>query len=147
MSAYGIQEDIQKLLDSACKFFDEATQLADRDPTQACEKLYKVVENCIKALAIKYDLEEYHKAKQEGTWWSRLLGKAAHKLAERLNVEDIVRAWQTAFDLHVNGFHEEMYGPEEVKKAIPTVKKLLDLTSKLVKSHQHESREITKLLD
>ena len=126
-----MNEEVKKLLDTACRLYEEAIILVERDPVQASEKLYKVVENCIKALAILFNIEECEIARKEGTWWSKLLAKAAHKLSRLLNNDVIVRAWQAGFDLHVYGFHEEAYTQQEVKNIIPIVEDLLNLTLRI----------------
>ncbi|NPB00993.1 MAG: hypothetical protein GXO10_06425 [Crenarchaeota archaeon] len=126
-----MSEKIEKLVETAHRLYMEAIALLDKDPVQASEKLYKVVENCIKILAILYNIEEYEIAKKEGTWWSKLLARSAHKLSKLLNNDTIVRAWQAGFDLHVYGFHEEAYTQQEVKNIIPIVEDLLNLTLRI----------------
>jgi hypothetical protein len=73
---------------------------------QASEKLYKAVEECIKILAEKQRLPEYEEARREGRWWSKLLARAAGRLARDLGRKEIKDAWARAFNLHTWGFHE-----------------------------------------
>ena len=61
------------------KYLAEAEEsLAKGDAVQASEKLYKVVEECIKALAELYDTPEHREAAREGRWW----GSAARQSDE-----------------------------------------------------------------
>ncbi len=130
-----MSDEARKLLETACRLYEEAITLLERDPVQASEKLYKVVENCIKALAVLYNVEEYEIARKEGTWWSKLLARAAHKLSKLLNNDIIVRAWQAGFELHVYGFHEEAYTQQEIKDVIPIIEELLKLSLKVIKNY------------
>ena len=60
-------------------------ELKRGNPIQASEKLYKAVEECIKTLACLEGLEECERARREGQWWTKLLSRAASKLARKLN--------------------------------------------------------------
>jgi PaREP1/PaREP8 domain containing family protein len=77
--------------------------------------MYKVVEECIKALAQAYNIEEYVKASEEGRWWVSLIGKAARRLAGILNEPRVEFAWSVAYDLHVWGLHEAKYTINDVR--------------------------------
>jgi len=104
------------------KFLSEAKKCIDRkDPVQGSEKLYKVVEYCIKEFAKKYNLSEYKEAKREGTWWTKLLARSARTLANKLNENRIIDVWTKAFELHQFGFHENSLRTEDVKREIPLV--------------------------
>jgi len=62
---------IKARLKLAEKYFREAQDYLGRgDSVQASEKMYKVVEECIKALAQLYNLPEYKKAIKESRWWT-----------------------------------------------------------------------------
>jgi hypothetical protein len=63
--------------------------IANGDPIQASEKLYKAVEECIKLLAEKEKLPEHEEFKKEGRWWSRLLSRSARTLARKLGERKI----------------------------------------------------------
>ena len=128
-----MNREVANLVETAHRLHREALTLLEKDPIQASEKLYKVVENCVKALAIAHNLEEYEIAKMERTWWSKLLARAAHKLSRLLNDDVVLRAWQAAFDIHVYGFHEEIYTQQEVKDAVPIIEKLLDLALRVLR--------------
>lgn len=111
------------------KFLVEGRDYINRgDPIQASEKLYKTVEECIKLLADKYMLPEYVEAEREGRWWSRLLAKAARRLARESGEARIKDAWAGAYDLHVWGFHEHSLSIEDVNQEIPYVEWLVNYT-------------------
>lgn len=107
-------------------------ELEKGDAVQASEKLYKAVEECIKALACLEGLEECRRAQEEGGWWSKLLGRAAHKLSRRLGEPVILEAWEAGFDLHVHGFHEHAYSVEDVRESLPPIEKLVEYTKRYV---------------
>jgi hypothetical protein len=88
------------------KYFAEAKEYVGKgDSVQASEKMYKVVEECIKALAQHYNMLEHEVAVKEGRWWTQLLGKAARGLSRTLNEPRITDVWARAYDIHVWGFH------------------------------------------
>ena len=107
--------------------------IKEKDPIQASEKIYKSVEECIKILAILGELPEYKKAKVEGRWWSKLLEKAAVKLAEKYKEKKIFEAWAVAFNLHIWGYHECALNIKEVKYHLPCAKWLLEFTENKLK--------------
>ena len=86
------------------KRFREALELLEKgDAVQASEKLYKVAENAVKILSEMNRILEYEKACQKGTWWTRLLDKAAKRLGN-IYGEEVLDAWTTAYELHQKGF-------------------------------------------
>ncbi len=103
-------------------------ELARRDAVQASEKLYKAVEECIKVLACMEGLEECERAHREGGWWTKLLARAASRLARRLGNQLIVEAWEAGYNLHVHGFHEHALDVEDVEARLSKIKKLVDYT-------------------
>ena len=101
--------------------------LAREDPVQASEKLYKVVEECIKALSEHYSLGILREVEKEGRWRTWLLGSASRELAGKLNEPRIADAWARAYDVHVWG-QEAKYGMEEVEADLPHVEWLFEYT-------------------
>ncbi len=86
------------------KRFEEALELLKRrNAVQATEELYKVAENSIKILSEINGLPEYEKVEQEGTWWTKLLDKAAKRLRD-IYGEELIDAWTTAYKFHQKGF-------------------------------------------
>ena len=124
---------LEARVELAEKYLAEAKEyLAKGDAVQASEKLYKVVEECIKALAQRYDTPEHREAAREGRWWAQLLGKAARRLARELNEPRITDAWSRAYDVHVWGFHEAKYTVEDVKEDVGYVEWLLNYVKQRV---------------
>jgi len=122
-----IEMEKAKLIES---LFSEAfTYIEKGDAVQSSEKLYKVAEECIKALAEYFNLEEVKMAEEKGRWTVTLLEKAVGKLAEKLGM-DIEIAWAEANYLHIWGFHETKLDTEDVKRRIPAIRKLMDITKK-----------------
>ena len=109
----------------ALRMYNEGIENLNKgDVIQASEKLYKAVEETIKALAIRRGLPEATEALERGRWSVVLLDSAAQKLG------DIVfRAWDAAYFLHVNGFHEVRIGIDAVKSRVPVIKAALDLVT------------------
>jgi plasmid stabilization system protein ParE len=137
ISALGEEVDPRVALEArvelAERYLAEAKEyLAKGDAVQASEKLYKVVEECIKALAQHYDTPEHREAAREGRWWAQLLGKAARRLARELNEPRITDAWSRAYDVHVWGFHEAKYTVEDVKEDVGYVEWLLNYVKQRV---------------
>jgi len=114
-------ELIKRLLNEADGY------LAKGDPVQSSEKLYKSAEECIKALAERFNLEEVKMAEEKGRWTVTLLEKAVGKLVNKLTI-DIELGWDAANYLHIWGFHEVKLDTESVKRRLPMIKKLVELT-------------------
>jgi hypothetical protein len=104
------------------------------DAVQASEKLYKTVEECVKALAQRYTTLEHQAAIKEGRWWTQLLGKAARRLSKMLREPKIEYTWAVAYDVHVWGFHEAKYDVEDLKDDVEHVKWLLSFTKQVMAS-------------
>ncbi len=141
-------EEAETRIELAEKYLEEARKYIERgDAVQASEKMYKVVEECIKALAHMHKLPEYEKAVKEGRWWTQLLGKAARKLAKLLNEPRIESTWSIAYDIHVWGFHEAKYTVEDIAQDIQHIEWLLNHTKKQIKTttkHQSNNNSIKK---
>lgn len=103
--------------------------LARGDVVQSSEKLYKVAEECVKALSERLGLPEAKEAEVKGRWTVALLERAVRKLADELGV-DVQLGWDAAGHLHVWGFHEAKLEVEDVKARIPLIKRLVELAEK-----------------
>ncbi len=136
------KEEVVLRLNIAKHMIRRAREELDRgDPIQASEKLYKAAEECVKILADLFKLEESRRAREEGGWWSKLLSKAARKLALRLGEKLILDAWSQAYDLHVHGFHEHSLGVEEVRQSLPIIEKLVEYTSNKIKQVEEQKEK------
>jgi len=116
------------------RFLEEARKYIEAgDAVQASEKLYRVAEECIKALARHHRIPELGEVEKRGRWDTWILGKAATRLAVQLGEERIRAAWAYAYDIHVWGFHEAKYEIEEVKHTLPHIDWLLEYTRRALK--------------
>jgi hypothetical protein len=121
-------------LDLAEKYVEEAEKyVAKGDAVQASEKLYKVVEECVKALAEVLRVGEVVEAKSKGRWLTWLLGSAARSVAEKLGEPKVVEAWAIAYDVHVWGFHEAKYSADKIAWGLKYVEYLLEVARKVVR--------------
>jgi len=126
-------------LEKRIKEIDELIQKGDGQ--QAAEKVYSVVESCIKILAEKYNLPEYQKVQssEKKAWLTYWLFDAAKKLAgkdkedkeKKYKIDEkIWRIWNDAWNLHVWGFHEKYWDLEDIKERIPVAQEMLEITKK-----------------
>ena len=123
----------RRLLELAEKNLAEAKELiAKGDPVQASEKLYKAVEECIKALAEKLRAPQLEAARKRGRWDTWLLGQAATDLSKRLGEERVKYAWAAAHDVHVWGLHEAKYRVEDAEATLPLAEWLLSYAKKVL---------------
>jgi hypothetical protein len=125
--------EAERRLELALKFLEEGRAFADKDPVQASEKLYKAVEEAVKALAAALDLEQAKAAAREGGWWTKLLNRAAEAAAEKLSLEELALWWKAAYYLHVEGFHEARLDSEDVKRNAKYVEALVKTAAEVLK--------------
>ena len=120
-------EELKKRLREALEFLEKG------DAVQASEKLYKVAEDAVKILSEINRIPEYEKARREGTWWTKLLDRAAKRL-KNIYGEELLDAWTTAYELHQKGFHEEQLSVEDVLERAYKIEDLIRIVEKEVKS-------------
>ena len=124
------RELVKVHIELAKKYLDEGKKLVEKDPAQASEKLYKAVEESIKALAIVENLEEIlEKVKNRGRWTVTELDKAARELSKRIG-RWVLNALDHAWTLHVWGFHETKLHSEAVKERMPEIEKIVKYVEK-----------------
>jgi hypothetical protein len=117
-------------LELARKLLEEAKgYIGKGDPVQASEKLYKVAEEALKFLSTRYAVDISEEASRRGRWTTNLLFKAVETMAEKLG-EDLRRCWNTAWTLHVEGFHEANLDAAYVARNIGDIQELLRLAEK-----------------
>jgi hypothetical protein len=102
--------------------------IESEDVVQASEKLYKAAEETIKSLAQSYADGIWKEVKEKGRWTSPLLFKAVRQIAEKLGGE-LRNYWDTAWTLHVEGFHEARLDIDDVKERVENIEKLVKLES------------------
>jgi hypothetical protein len=116
------------------RYLEEGKTLIEKDPVQASEKLYKAAEEAVKALAKGLDLEQARIAEKEGTWWTKLLNRAAEATAEKLGIDELALWWKAAYYLHVEGFHEARLNSEDVKRNYRYIEALITTAEKILKA-------------
>jgi len=114
---------IERLVDEAASYLEKG------DAIQSSEKLYKSAEECIKVLAERFSLEEVKAAEERGRWTVTLLEKAVGKLVNKLST-DVELGWDAANYLHIWGFHEAKLDAEDVRRRLPIIERLIELTRK-----------------
>ena len=128
------KEAAEARLELAGKYLKEAREFLRRgNSIQASEKIYKVVEECVKALAEYYRVPELREVCRRGRWLTWLLGSAARTLAKRLGEPRIEYVWAVAYDIHVWGFNEARYGVDKVRMDIQHVEWLLNYAKQKLK--------------
>jgi len=129
---------VEARVELAEKYLKEAEEhIGKGDAVQGSEKLYKVVEECIKALAQYYNTLEHQTAVKEGRWWIQLLGKTSRRLSKILKEPKIEYVWAVAYDVHVWGFHEGKYSIEDIEEDVGHVKWLLNYVRQVIAAKQH----------
>jgi len=101
------------------------------DPVQASEKAYKIAEEIVKALAERLRTQEYEEFLKEGRWYTYLLSKASKTLALKLG-DWVIDGWNSAYDLHVWGFHERKLNIDYVKIGIKKIEKMFEEAYKII---------------
>ena len=129
------EEVLKVRVEIAERSLAEAREYAAKgNPVQASEKLYKAVEECIKALAEKHKTPQLEIVRKRGRWDTWLLGQAATDLSKMLGEERIKHTWAVAYDVHVLGLHEAKYRVEDVDAAMPLAEWLLNYTKRAIKA-------------
>ncbi|MDT7887711.1 MAG: PaREP1 family protein [Desulfurococcales archaeon] len=119
-------------LELAERYLAEGRELVDRDPVQASEKLYKAVEECVKALAIHHNLEEIlRRVEKRGRWTVTDLENAVEAISEKLG-EWIIASWGEANYLHIWGFHEAKLDSKAVKLRLHYIERAIEETKRLI---------------
>lgn len=125
-------EDFMGHRNSAIEFFHKGLAKIDGDPAQASEKLYKSVEESVKALAIYYDLRDVLDRVRDGGRWSvRDLEDAVVRLSRILG-EWLRGVWEAAYYLHVEGFHERRLGSAGVRERVGDVERVIEEIKKII---------------
>jgi len=121
----------------ALKYLEEGRRLIDRDPVQASEKLYKAVEEVVKALMMYYRLNDIlDRVNERGRWTVTELEKAVEAISERLG-EWFRVAWDEANYLHVWGFHEAKLDADAIKVRQSNIEKMVKKTQEIIMSSIH----------
>jgi rRNA processing protein Krr1/Pno1 len=77
--------DAKQHMDLALRYLEEGRSLADKDPVQASEKLYKAAEETVKMLAISFNMEDILKTVDErGRWKVTELEKTVSRISKKI---------------------------------------------------------------
>ena len=117
------------------KFWKEGEEFLEKgDPVQSSEKFYKCAEECIKILVEVFKIDKVlRKVCSKGYWSTDDYFEAANELSKVLGL-DIIRSWLSAWNLHVTGFHEMKLSIEAVKLLKEDVRKIIEITYRIIKS-------------
>ncbi len=111
-------------LELAAKYLNEGKGLIGKDPVQASEKLYKAAEEAIKAMAICLNLDVAKSIEGKGRWTVTDLVTAV-RATSRIVGKEVRGEWDTAWVLHVWGFHEAKLSADDVKDRLQDVEDLV----------------------
>jgi len=124
---------VEAHLELALKYLEEGRSLIDRDSVKASEKLYKAAEEVVKALTVHFNLESVLRdVERSGRWSVAKLEEAVEAISERVG-EWFRHSWDSAWVLHVWGFHEAKLNSKAVKLRLPDVEKMVSEAREVVK--------------
>jgi len=124
---------VESHLELSMKYLNEGKSLIDKDPIQASEKLYKAAEEVVKALTIYFNLSDImEKVNERKRWTVTEMDKASRLISEKLG-KWFRSSWDTAWALHVWGFHEAKLDSESVRDRFPDIEKMVIEAQKVVK--------------
>jgi hypothetical protein len=111
------------------QFITEAKEyIAKGDAIQASEKLYKGAEEAVKALSELYAPNVFSEAKAKDRWTTELLFRAVMEIADKLD-SGVKHAWNAAWTLHVQGFHEARLDITYVASLVDDIERLVRLAT------------------
>jgi len=123
---------VEAHVELALKYLEEGRGLADKDTVQASKKLYKAVEEVVKALTIYYRLNDIlDRVNERGRWTVTELEKAVLGISKYLG-DWFGTAWDRANYLHVWGFHEAKLDSEDVMARLPDIERMVREAKKIL---------------
>jgi len=119
-------------LELAVRYLEEGKNLIGTDPVQASEKIYKAAEEVVKALTIHFNLKDIlEDVEKSGRWSVGKLEKAVLSISDK--VGDWFRSsWDTAWALHVWGFHEAKFDAEDVRRRLPSIDRMVTEAQRII---------------
>jgi hypothetical protein len=135
MAFHGAGKKALQHLELAERFSSEGKELVDRGLVQAGERLYKAAEEAVKAVAIALKLPEADVAARRGRWTTGLLESAVVNIMRRLELGELYHWWDSAYKLHVDGFHEARLRSYDVRLRLRDVEALVNLANKVLKAY------------
>jgi hypothetical protein len=132
-------------LELSVKYLNEGKSLIDKEPIQASEKLYKAAEEVVKALTTYFNLSDIiEKVDERKRWTITELDKASRLISEKLG-KWFRSSWDTAWALHVWGFHEEKLDSESVRDRLQDIEKMVMEAQKVVKKKRLTTTSIHRI--
>jgi hypothetical protein len=126
------QEAAESHLELAVRYLEEGKNLIGTDPAQASEKLYKAAEQAVKALTTHFNLKDIlEDVEKSGTWSLGKLEKAVLNISDKVG-DWLTSSWDTAWALHVWGFHEAKFDAEDVRRRLPSIDRMVTETQRIV---------------
>jgi hypothetical protein len=131
--SHKVDVEALKHLELAERFLEEGKVLTDKDSIQASEKLYKAAEEVVKALAAHYSLGNILKiVEKRGRWTVAELEEAVELISQRVS-EWFITSWDSAWALHVWGFHEAKLDSKAVKIRVPYIERMVLEAKKVIR--------------
>ena len=131
-----LDPEIKKHLDLALSFLEEGKSFVEKNPVQASEKLYKAAEESVKLLALYLGISGVlAQVGQRNRWTITDLEKAVEAISQKLG-DWFMASWDTAWALHVWGFHEAKFDSEAVKIRLPYIEKIVEEAKKIVSGEE-----------
>jgi len=126
-----MNRSIKGHMELALRMLEEAREYVPKgDSVQASEKLYKTAEESLKSIAYKLGLDVAKAADERGRWTVSLLFDAVTAISEKVG-EDVTHWWDSAWVLHVEGFHEARLSIKHVNTRISDVERIVQLARRL----------------
>jgi hypothetical protein len=88
----------------------------------------------VKAVAVALKLPEVEEVAKRGGQTTGLLESAVVNIMRRLELDELYHWWDSAYRLHVDGFHEARLGGDDVKLRLRDVEALVNLAKKALKA-------------
>jgi hypothetical protein len=127
-------DEVRRHLELAEKFLIEGEKLINKDPVQASEELYKAAEEAVKTIAIALKLSEAEEAVRKERWTTGLFESAVVNIMRRLKLDELYHWWDSAYKLHVDGFHEAKLKSDDIRLRLKDVEALVNLAKKILKT-------------
>lgn len=135
--SHKVDVEVLKHLELAERFLEEGKALMDRDPIQASEKFYKAAEEVVKTLTVYYNLSDILKiVERKGRWTVTELEEAVELISQRVG-EWFITSWDSAWAVHVWGFHEAKLNSKAVKIRVPYIERMVLEAKKLIRGNTH----------
>jgi hypothetical protein len=135
--SHKVDVEVLKHLELAERFLEEGKALMDKDPIQASEKFYKAAEEVVKTLTMYYNLSDILKiVVRKGRWTVTELEEAVELISQRVG-EWFIASWDSAWAVHVWGFHEAKLNSKAIKIRVPYIERMVLEAKKLIRGNTH----------